>query len=201
MRTRPFKGNLMVVKLLDTSPWIKRLTKVIFALLRVLDKASRGHQHILESPFGRHELTNKLLWERTCLLLWPFKKDFGLHISMVLWLNVFMGYTACVLLQQYECIWSYGCGLFLPHITATKSHSCVKSFEPEKATFPVGAYPQSASFHSVAWDWLQLQPLSKFNTFHSQVFANLWSHNYHNVMWDIHSSFWFQCIRQMGWSI
>lgn len=208
MRTRPFKGNLMAVKLLDTSPWIKRLTKVIFALLRVLDKASRGHQHILESPFGRHELTNKLLWERTCLLVWPFKKDFGLHISMVKAVKIsslikciYGLYCMCPASIVRVYIWSYGCGLFLPHITATKSHSCVKSFEPEKATFPVGAYPQSASFHSVAWDWLQLQPLSKFNTFHSQVFANLWSHNYHNVMWDIHSSFWFQCIRQMGWSI
>lgn len=122
MRTRPFKGNLMVVKLLDTSPWIKRLTKVIFALLRVLDKASRGHQHILESPFGRHELTNKLLWERTCLLLWPFKKDFGLHISMVLWLNVFMGYTACVLLQQYACIFDHMAAGYFYHTLLQPNH-------------------------------------------------------------------------------
>lgn len=31
--------------------------------------------------------------------------------------------------------------------------------------------------------------------------VNLLSHNYGSVTWDIHCSFWFQCIRQMGWSI
>lgn len=78
---------------------------------------------------------------------------------------------------------------FQPPITATSSHSCVKSFQPEKATLCSSIVSTVTQCQSSA----PQRPVS--------LLANLLSRSHHNITRHIHCSFWFQCIRQMGSSI
>lgn len=86
---------------------------------------------------------------------------FTTMIKCIYGLHHVHGHVSCY--NSIRGILPMGWGLFLPHITATSSHSCVKSFEPEKATFPAGIYIHSLPVftlqHKIDFNFTQCQSL------------------------------------------